>query len=388
MRRAPPALPPWKRRALRSSPQMPYLCLTMANDDTLRYAGLLSGGVDSAVALHLLCEQGIRPDLFYIKIGPGAAGEWDCHAEEDWEMASAVARRYGCRLELLDMQRDYDERVVAYIVERLRRGLTPNSDVMCNRLVKFGAFEERAGHAYDRVFTGHYAGTEHDDEGRTWLTTNPDAVKDQTDFLAQLPGAALQKAVFPLAHLTKAEVRDIAARQHLAPARRRDSQGICFLGKVSFAELARKYLGEKEGLCVERETGNIIGRHRGYWFYTIGQRKGLGFGGGPWFVVGKDIRRNILYISRGYRPQAAYGTELRLAEPNFLTLNPFAADGTYPLTFKIRHTPEFTPGRLNVKGDRYVLVSAVPLQGIAPGQYATLYDEAHHRCYGSAEILP
>lgn len=352
----------------------------------MNIAGLISGGVDSAVMVHLLKEQGHTPDLFYIKIGSGPEGEWDCTAEEDWEMASAVARKYGCRLQLIDLQREYWDRVVGYIIDRLRRGLTPNSDVMCNKYIKFGCFEEQAGRDYDRIATGHYARTETDAEGRVWLATAIDPVKDQTDFLAQLDGWGVRKSLFPVGGLPKEEVRRLAEEHHLAPAHRRDSQGICFLGKIRFAELARKYLGEREGLVVEKETGNIIGRHRGYWFYTIGQRKGLGFGGGPWYVVGKDIRRNIIYISRGFQTAAAYGNEFYVDQPHFITLNPFEADGTYDITFKVRHTPEFTPGRLHVAHGRYRLVSAEPVQGIAPGQFAVLYDRARRRCMGSGEI--
>ncbi len=347
---------------------------------------LISGGVDSAVAVHMLCEQGVRPDLYYIKIGDGPEGEWNCTAEEDWEMASAVARRYDLHLELIDLQRDYWERVVGYVVERLRQGLTPNSDVMCNKLIKFGCFEERAGKDYDRIATGHYARTEQDEAGRTWLCTSPDAVKDQTDFLAQLDGHVIRKAMFPIGALPKEEVRRLAEEHHLAPAHRRDSQGICFLGKVQFAELARRYLGERKGIVVERETGNVIGSHNGYWFYTIGQRKGLGFGGGPWYVVKKDIRRNIIYVSRGFQTQAAYTTRIPLADPNFITINPFPDDGEYDLTFKVRHTPDFTPGKLLVRGDHYTVHAAAPVQGVAPGQFCTLYDTSHHRCFGSAEI--
>ncbi len=347
---------------------------------------LISGGVDSAVAVHMLCEQGVRPDLFYIKIGDGPEGEWNCTAEEDWEMASAVARRYDLHLELIDLQRDYWERVVGYVVERLRQGLTPNSDVMCNKLIKFGCFEERAGKDYDRIATGHYARTEQDEAGRTWLCTSPDAVKDQTDFLAQLDGHVIRKAMFPIGALPKEEVRRLAEEHHLAPAHRRDSQGICFLGKVQFAELARRYLGERKGIVVERETGNVIGSHNGYWFYTIGQRKGLGFGGGPWYVVKKDIRRNIIYVSRGFQTQAAYTTRIPLADPNFITINPFPDDGEYDLTFKVRHTPDFTPGKLLVRGGHYTVHAAAPVQGVAPGQFCTLYDTSHHRCFGSAEI--
>ena len=349
-------------------------------------AALISGGVDSAVAVHMLCEQGLRPDLFYIKIGDGPEGEWNCTAEEDWEMASAVARRYGLHLELIDLQKDYWERVVGYVVERLRQGLTPNSDVMCNKLIKFGCFEERAGKDYDRIATGHYARTEQDEAGRTWLCTSPDAVKDQTDFLAQLDGHVIRKAMFPIGALPKEEVRRLAEEHHLAPAHRRDSQGICFLGKVQFAELARRYLGERKGIVVERETGNVIGSHNGYWFYTIGQRKGLGFGGGPWYVVKKDIRRNIIYVSRGFQTLAAYTTRIPLADPNFITINPFPDDGEYDLTFKVRHTPDFTPGKLLVRGGHYTVHAAAPVQGVAPGQFCTLYDTSHHRCFGSAEI--
>lgn len=347
---------------------------------------LISGGVDSAVAVHMLCEQGVRPDLFYIKIGDGPEGEWNCTAEEDWEMASSVSHRYGLKLELIDLQKDYWKRVVGYVIERLREGLTPNSDVMCNKLIKFGCFEERVGKFYDRIATGHYARTEQDEEGRTWLCTSPDAVKDQTDFLAQLDGKIIQKAMFPIGALPKEEVRRIAEENHLAPAYRRDSQGICFLGKVQFAELARRYLGEKEGVVVEKETGNVLGKHKGYWFYTIGQRKGLGFGGGPWYVVKKDIRRNIIYVSRGYQTQAAYSSNIRLTSPNFITMNPFPADGEYDLTFKVRHTPEFTSGKLIVNHGGYDILSSESIQGVAPGQFCTLYDDAHHRCFGSAEI--
>jgi len=352
----------------------------------MNYAALISGGVDSAVAVALLRERGITPDLFYIKIGSGDEDEWSCTAEEDWEMATAVARKYGCKMEMLDLQKEYWDQVVGYIVDRLKRGLTPNSDVMCNRLIKFGCFEQRVGHAYDRVATGHYAGTETDADGRVWLTTAADALKDQTDFLAQLSSFALQKAVFPLGALQKDEVRAIATREHLAPARRKDSQGICFLGKISFSELAKKYLGEKEGLAVEKETGNIVGKHRGYWFYTIGQRKGLGFAGGPWYVVGKDIARNIIYISRGFQTQAAYADEFEIAEMNYLTANVFAQDGDYPITFKVRHTPEFTPATLHVAKGRLRVRSEQPVQGVAPGQFAVVYDADAHRCIGSGEM--
>lgn len=353
---------------------------------TSSIAALLSGGVDSSVAVYLLKEQGYTPDLYYIKIASDDSENWDCSEEEDWEMASLVARKYGCKLSKIDLHREYWDNVVGYTIERLRKGLTPNPDVMCNRLIKFGAFYDKIGHNYDFVATGHYASTEKDADGNTWLTTSPDPVKDQTDFLAQLDKLQVEHSMFPIGKLMKEDVRRIAHEQQIPSAGRKDSQGICFLGKIDYNELVRRYLGEKEGLIIDRQTGNILGRHKGYWFHTIGQRKGLGLAGGPWYVVGKDIRRNIVYVSRGFQTPEAYGKEFAIAAPHFITLDPFDADGDYAITFKIRHTPIVFPATLQKRGAEYKVVSNIPVQGIAPGQFAVIYDKDFHRCYGSGEI--
>ena len=197
-----------------------------------RIALLLSGGVDSAVVLHELVNHGVKPDCFYIKIGPSDnEAEWDCSMEEDLEMATALCHRYGVTLEVVDCHRDYWDEVTRYTMDAVREGRTPNPDVMCNRMIKFGAFDRKRGHDYDLIATGHYAQTEIDEEGRKWLCTSPDPVKDQTDFLAQLYDWQLKKALFPIGHMRKEEVRAIAEREHLVNARRKDSQGICFLGK-------------------------------------------------------------------------------------------------------------------------------------------------------------
>ena len=371
--------------------------------DNKRIAVLLSGGVDSSVVLCLLARQGLYPDCFYIKIGPEEDAEWDCSSEEDMEMATAVARKYGCRLEVVDCHREYWDQVTTYTMEKVRAGLTPNPDVMCNRLIKFGAFYEKRGHDYDLIATGHYAQTEVEDVGSSnsqssnsqssngqssyspikWLCTSPDPVKDQTDFLAQIYGWQLEKALFPIGHLMKDEVRRIAEEEHLVNARRRDSQGICFLGKIDYTEYLRRYLGEQPGDVVELETGRLIGRHRGHWFYTIGQRKGLGFGGGPWFIVAKDAGQNILYVSNGYDPATAYRSDFPIH--GFHSIN-----GQLPgeeVTFKIRHTPEFHRAKLEPVGEgRYIVHSEERIHGVAPGQFCVVYDADHHRCYGSAEI--
>ena len=352
-----------------------------------RIAVLLSGGVDSAVVVYCLAQLGLKPDCFYIKIGLDEEEEWDCTSEEDLEMATAVAHKYGCQLEVVDCHREYWDQVTRYTMEKVRTGMTPNPDVMCNRLIKFGAFHEKRGHDYDLIATGHYAQTETDGEGRKWLTTSPDPVKDQTDFLAQIYDWQLQKALFPIGHYVKDEVRQIAEREHLVNAKRKDSQGICFLGKINYNEYIRRFLGEQPGDVIELETGRCIGQHRGLWFHTIGQRKGMGFGGGPWFVVKKDVEKNILYVSHGYDPATAYKQDFSIRDFHYLT--PLHEGEALPhrITFKIRHTPDYLPGTLEPTANgNFVVHADAPIHGVAPGQFCVIYDKQHHRCFGSAEI--
>ncbi|WP_373727846.1 tRNA 2-thiouridine(34) synthase MnmA [Bacteroides heparinolyticus] len=352
----------------------------------MNIAVLLSGGVDSSVVVHLLCEQGYRPSLFYIKIGKDDTDYMDCSAEEDVEMASAIARRYGLPLEIVDLHREYWDNVAAYAINKIKYGLTPNPDVMCNKLIKFGCFEQQVGKEFDFTATGHYATTLLRD-GKTWLGTALDPVKDQTDFLAQIDYLQVSKLMFPLGGLMKQEVRDVALKAGLPSAKRRDSQGICFLGKIDYNDFVRRFLGEQEGDIVESETGKKLGRHRGYWFHTIGQRKGLGLSGGPWFVVRKDVDENVIYVSRGYDTELQYGKEFGMRDFHFITDNPWKdVQGEADVTFKIRHTPEFINGRLRREADGYRIVSAEKLQGIAPGQFGVVYDAASRFCIGSGEI--
>lgn len=349
-----------------------------------RIALLLSGGVDSAVVLHELVNQGVKPDCFYIKIGPSdSEAEWDCSMEEDLEMATALCHRYGVTLEVVDCHRDYWDEVTRYTMDAVREGRTPNPDVMCNRMIKFGAFDRKRGHDYDLIATGHYAQTEIDEEGRKWLCTSPDPVKDQTDFLAQLYDWQLKKALFPIGHMRKEEVRAIAEREHLVNARRKDSQGICFLGKLNYNDYVRRYLGEKEGDIIDIETGKVLGQHKGHWFHTIGQRKGLGLGGGPWNVVKKDVEQNILYVVKGYEPIKAHRMEFPIKDFHFLTAPTLPAE----ITFKVRHTPDYFIGTAENLGDgRYRMHADRWVQGVAPGQFCVVYDKDFHRCLGSGEI--
>lgn len=347
-----------------------------------KIAVLLSGGVDSSVVVYELFRMGLHPDCFYIKIGLEEQESWDCTSEEDLEMATSVAHKYGCNLEVVDCHHEYWDKVTRYTMEKVKAGLTPNPDVMCNRLIKFGAFDEKRGHDYDLIATGHYAQTEWDGEWK-WLVTSPDPVKDQTDFLAQIHGWQLRKALFPIGHYAKGEVRKIAESEHLISAHRPDSQGICFLGRINYNDYLRRYLGTCHGDVVELETGRVVGHHEGHWFHTIGQRKGLGLGGGPWFVVRKDPANNILYVSHGYDPATAYRQEFRLAGFHFLTREVPLDD----VTFKIRHTPDIHKARIEpIDGGHYLLHADHPIHGVAPGQFCVVYDNRHHRCLGSGEI--
>ncbi|MDR1879720.1 MAG: tRNA 2-thiouridine(34) synthase MnmA [Tannerellaceae bacterium] len=354
----------------------------------MEIAALVSGGVDSSVMVHQLKEAGHDPVIFYIRIGmEDKEGDMHCSSEEDIEITSFIARKYGCRFEVVTLHDEYWDKVVSYTIDSVRRGLTPNPDMMCNRYIKFGCFEDRWGKDFDRIATGHYATTTEAD-GKVWLSTAKDPVKDQTDFLAQITRLQIQKLMFPIGHLMKSEVRTIAAREKLPSAQRKDSQGICFLGKINYNDFIERYLGKRPGKIIELETGKVIGKHNGYWFHTIGQRKGLGLSGGPWFVVKKDIPHNVIYVSNGYDPATQYGKTINLQGFNFITEDPWGtfAD-TKEITFKIRHTPDFTPGLLHRIGDIYRITSAEKIQGIAPGQYGVVYDKAHHLCLGSGMIV-
>ena len=384
-----------------------------------KIALLLSGGVDSSVSLHMLCNAGEKPDCFYIHIGPDENDSYSCTSEEDIEMASAVAAKYGCKFEIIDLHKEYWNEVVKYTMETIKKGYTPNPDVMCNTLIKFGAFYKKVGYKYDYIATGHYAtkvGYENPNRKNlnnlNWnnLITNPqkypdewwicpakDPIKDQVDFIANINTfiVPISKIIFPIGHLMKEEVRKIAEDNHLINAKRKDSQGICFLGKINYNDYIEKYLGRKDGDIVDINTCKVLGKHHGYWFHTIGQRKGLGLSGGPWYVVGKDIKQNIVYVSKDMNRNASH--KFIIGNINWLTLNlindyknlnDIDSDIICNITFKIRHTTQVFSGKLKyINEDNKLIVECDDLISVAPGQYCILYDDTYSHCYGCGEIL-
>lgn len=352
----------------------------------MNIAVLISGGVDSAVVVHRLKEEGHNLHLFYIRIGLDD-GSGDCSADEDIEMCRLIARQYGLPFDVVSLHQEYWDNVMEYALRTVREGLTPNPDIMCNKMIKFGFFEERWGHKFDQTATGHYASTEVIG-GTKYLATAVDPVKDQTDFLARISYSQLSHLMFPLGSMPKAKVRETAIEAHLPNAFRKDSQGICFLGKINYNDFIKRHLGIKKGAIIELETGRKLGEHNGFWFHTIGQRKGLGLSGGPWYVVKKNVHDNVVYVSQGYSTEKQYGRTLHLDEMHFISGNPWK-DESAPvrITFKNRHMPEFLSGTLTrLNESEYVIESESKVQGIAPGQFAAIYDASSRLCYGSGII--
>lgn len=350
-------------------------------------AALVSGGVDSSVVVHLLKEQGFDPTIFYIRIGmEDEHGYMDCPSEEDIEITRYIAKKYGCKFEIVSLHQEYWDNVVKYTIDAVKRGQTPNPDMMCNKLIKFGSFEEKYGKDFDKIATGHYATTS-SINGVDFLSTAKDKVKDQTYFLAQINNRQISKLLFPVGDYLKSEVREIASDAKLPSASRKDSQGICFLGKINYNDFIRRYLGDKPGPIIELETGKKLGTHNGYWFHTIGQRKGLGLSGGPWFVVDKNIEENIIYASQGYDPQSQYGKTIRMQGFEYISKDILGnLDTEKEIRFKIRHTPEFTKGFIRKENTIYTIESTEKIQGIAAGQFGVVYDIDEKLCLGSGVI--
>lgn len=349
---------------------------------------LLSGGVDSSVAMIRLLDAGIRPDLFYIRIGAMEEGYAGCPAEDDEIIVRILARKYDLPLRMIDLHREYWDHVVGYLLDSVKRGLTPNPDMMCNRLIKFGAFDSYTHQTYDHIATGHYARKE-TVGGRDYLATAVDPVKDQTDFLSLITYDQLHKALFPIGDLPKEQLRSIAEQHDLVTAHRSDSQGICFLGRIDYDDFLREHLGIRKGPIVELETGEVLGEHNGYWYHTIGQRKGLGLSGGPWYVIRKDLPSNTIYVSRGFDTYKQYSDTIHVGAMNFISREPLPPDEQQmEVTLKVRHTPTFTHGTLERCADGSYRVHAdEPIQGVAAGQFCTLYDTEANLCYGCGQIV-
>ncbi|MGE0172201.1 MAG: tRNA 2-thiouridine(34) synthase MnmA [Oligoflexales bacterium] len=346
-----------------------------------KIAVLVSGGVDSSVALGELVKQD-RYDItaFYLKIWLEEEYQFlgDCPWEEDLAYARAVCDRLGVALKVVSLQSEYWDRVVSTAIDELKAGRTPSPDILCNQRVKYGAFLDYFGGEFAKVASGHYAGVKIQGD-RAYLTTAKDTVKDQTYFLSFLSQSQLQRCLFPLADFCKAEVRERARALDLATHARRDSQGICFLGKIKYRDFVRAHLGSRPGAIVDRATNKVLGEHDGFWFHTIGQRKGLGLSGGPWFVVDKDIKQNIIYVANQENLTSEARQAFEIDNCHWITEPPVS-----DLAVKIRHGEKTYRCRIERQGvaARVHLETADP--GIASGQYAVFY--LANQCLGAGII--
>ena len=350
----------------------------------MKVAVLVSGGVDSSVALMRLVEEGGHElTAFYLKIWleDEMAFLGSCPWEEDLGIVREVCGAAGVPLEVVSLQQEYLKTVIAYALDELAVGHTPSPDVMCNRMIKFGAFVDRVGDRFDLIASGHHARLTVRD-GLARLLRGADPKKDQTYFLCQLRQEQLARCLFPIGNLTKAGVRAEARLVSLVNADRPDSQGICFLGRIPFNDFVRHHLGERPGTIHEAESGRMLGNHRGTWFYTIGQRRGLGLSGGPWYVVGKDIERNVVSVVHADSLSGHVRSSFTISSPHWVAEPPTRSD----LQVRIRHGERIDPCTISQRpnGSLVVEFDATADPGVAPGQFAALYDG--EECLGGGVI--
>lgn len=349
----------------------------------MKIAVLLSGGVDSSVALRVLKKNGYDLTAFYLKIWLQDEYSFlgECPWEEDLKFARSVCEQVDVPLEIIPLQTEYWDNVVSYTINEIKEGRTPNPDIFCNSLIKFGKFYDKIDSSYEKVASGHYANVEQIDN-KYILKTSPDSVKDQTYFLAYLTQAQLSRALFPIGNYKKSEIRKIAKDFALPTQSRKDSQGICFLGQIKFKEFIKHHLGEMEGKIIDIDSNKVMGKHPGYYYYTIGQRSGLKLSGGPWFVISKDVKKNTIYVSKENRTLREKN-EFKVGKFNWISGNqPVKTE----IKVKIRHGATVYNCIITWTDENTAVVKLEkPDSGIAPGQFAVFYDE--DVCLGGGVIL-
>jgi tRNA-uridine 2-sulfurtransferase len=343
----------------------------------------ISGGVDSAVAALLLKQQGHDVTGLFMKNWEEDDTREYCSAAEDLESATAACERIGIPLKTVNFSAEYWDRVFSHFVAEYQAGRTPNPDVLCNKEIKFKAFLDHAlTLGAEKIATGHYARVDHDD-GRWRLLKARDTNKDQTYFLYLLGQKELAHTLFPIGDLPKPTVRDIARRERLPNFDRRDSTGICFIGERDFKLFLSRYVPAQPGE-MRTLTGKIKGRHDGVMYYTIGQRHGLGIGGEgeAWYVVGKDVANNILYVEQGEHHPALYSEALIAGQAHWIA-------GTAPAlplcaTAKSRYRQPDQACSVASANTGLQMTFAIPQRAITPGQSVVLYRD--DECLGGGII--
>lgn len=330
------------------------------------YVGM-SGGVDSSLTAALLLEQGYEVTGVYMKNWTQDLPGMKCPWADDLADAKRVAVQLGIDFKVFDFETEYKQKVVDYMIEEYKNGRTPNPDIMCNQEVKFKLFLEAAlEDGADMIATGHYARVENG-----VLKQAVDTNKDQTYFLYRVTGEALAKTLFPLGEFTKPQVREMAKERGLYTAGKKDSQGICFVGKVGIRDFLSLYVEQKPGKIIDKKSGKILGHHDGAIFYTVGQRHGLELGGGlPYYVVGKDMDKNEVYVTTDLNDGSLWRSSVGLASVHWI--NDAPAEGEYDI--RVRHRAVLVRAKLVYENEQVILTLINAERAVAAGQSVVIYN--------------
>jgi tRNA-specific 2-thiouridylase len=333
------------------------------------YVGM-SGGVDSSVTAALLKEQGYDVTGVYMKNWSQDLPGFVCPWKEDYQDAKRVAVQLGIPFKLYDFEKEYRNKVVDYMIDGYKAGLTPNPDIMCNQEVKFKLFLEAAlEDGADMIATGHYARIK---DGQ--LLTGLDGNKDQSYFLYRVTEDALKRSLMPIGEYEKPKVREIAKRLGLSTAEKKDSQGICFVGKVGIKEFLQQFVQTEPGNIVD-QNGSVIGEHDGALFYTIGQRHGLNVGGGlPYYVVGKDMSKNEVYVTTDLQDERLWSQSFALTAPHWINGEPSEA-GSYMVRTRYRADLVEVTGIRKLDDGRWEVSLKDEVRALTPGQSAVIYED-------------
>jgi len=351
----------------------------------------MSGGVDSSVTAWLLKQQGYDVLGLFMKNWEDDDDSEYCSSRQDWLDAASVADIIGIDIEAVNFSADYKDRVFAEFLREYSAGRTPNPDVLCNAEIKFKAFLDHAmSLGAERIATGHYArvrAVEAAGERQYQLLKALDAGKDQSYFLHRLNQAQLSRTRFPLGEIPKAEVRRIAAEIGLPNAAKKDSTGICFIGERRFSDFLKRYLPAQPG-DIETTDGQVIGRHHGLMYHTIGQRQGLGIGGlqgageEPWYVLRKDLTRNVLVVGQGNDHPWLFSSALECS--SIYWVNPLQISEPMRLTAKVRYRQPDQACTIEPSARGYLIRFDEPQRAVTPGQSVVLYQD--EVCLGGGVI--
>lgn len=353
----------------------------------------LSGGVDSSVGVIKLLEAGYDVEAVFMRnwdsavnndiLGNPSLMDEVCPQEKDYIDALNVANQLGIKLHRIDFIEEYWNEVFTYFIEEYKKNRTPNPDILCNKEIKFKAFLKAAeAMGADYIAMGHYARVIHDGD-KHYLLRGIDSNKDQTYFLSQLSSTQIAKALFPVGDLLKSEVREIAAKNELVVANKKDSTGICFIGERNFKEFLKNYIPANPGNMVT-SNHEIVGRHEGLMYYTIGQRHGLGIGGPgeAWFVIGKNAKDNELIVGQGDEQELLYANRAIIKDINIINA---PLENTETLTAKFRYRSQDVRVTIKYLDDNTIEVTTLePVKAMTPGQACVFYDG--ELCLGGGTI--